>query len=176
MSVRTSRKTATFAHPFSLSGVDEGQSAGTDLPVLARRRASRRGFRRLMRSMRRHCTVPDLSLILWAFLMTASGIALAQGGSADIPENAHAKSYGGGWECGYGYRVVDEACGAIKVPENGYLADSAYGSDWQCDRGYRKVDEACVAIKVPENGYLADSAYGPVGSVIADIGPSMRLA
>ena len=38
-------------------------------------------------------------------------------------------------QCDYGYRAVDEACVAVKVPENGYLAAaSAQGSGWQCDR------------------------------------------
>ena len=43
---------------------------------------------------------------------------------------------------------------AIKVPENGYLADSGHGPGWQCNRGYRAVDEACVAVKVPENAHI----------------------
>ena len=114
-----------------------------------------------MRRMRRHRTLLIHALILLAFLATRPGVALAQDGVAEIPENAHAKSYGSGWECDHGYRASDEACVAVKVPENGYLAASAYGPGWQCDRGYRAVDEACVAIKVPENGYLADSGYGP---------------
>src|SRR5919106_1674712 len=112
--------------------------------------------------MRRHRTLVIHPLTVLAFLATpASGVALAQGGSAEIPENAHANSYGSGWQCDYGYRAVDEACVAVQVPENGYLADFAYGPGWQCDRGYRAVDEACVAVQVPENGYLADFAYGP---------------
>jgi hypothetical protein len=111
--------------------------------------------------MRRHRTLLINSLILLAFQVAAPGVALAQGGSAEIPENAHVNSYGSGWQCNYGYKAVDEACVAVKVPENGYLvADSAFGPGWQCDRGYRAVDEACVAVKVPENGYLADSGYG----------------
>ena len=105
--------------------------------------------------MRRHRTLVIHPLTVLAFLATpASGVALAQGGSAEIPENAHANSYGSGWQCDYGYRAVDEACVAVQVPENGYLADFAYGPGWQCDRGYRAVDEACVAVKVPENAHI----------------------
>jgi hypothetical protein len=100
---------------------------------------------------RRHCTLLIYPLLLLALLATIPGVASAQGGSAEIPENAHANSYGSGWQCDYGHRAVDQACVAVQVPENGYLADSAYGSGWQCDRGYRAVDEACVAVPVPEN-------------------------
>ena len=105
--------------------------------------------------MRRHRTLVIHPLTVLAFLATpASGVALAQGGSAEIPENAHANSYGSGWQCDYGYRAVDEACVAVQVPENGYLADFAYGPGWQCDRGYRAVDGACVAVQVPENAHI----------------------
>src|SRR5918995_2648384 len=107
--------------------------------------------------MRRHRTFVILPLIVLAFLATASGVALAQGGSAEIPENGHANSYGSGWRCDHGYRALGDACVIVKVPENGYLVGSAYGPDWQCDRGYRAVDDACVAVQVPENGYLTDS-------------------
>ena len=105
--------------------------------------------------MRRHRTLVIHPLTVLAFLATpASGVALAQGGSAEIPENAHANSYGSGWQCDYGYRAVDEACVAVQVPENGYSADFAYGPGWQCDRGYRAVDGACVAVQVPENAHI----------------------
>ena len=81
-----------------------------------------------MSRMRRHRTLLIHPLILLALQSAASGVALAQGDSAEIPENAHANSYGSGWQCDYGYRAVDEACVAVKVPENGYLAAaSAYG-------------------------------------------------
>ena len=138
-----------------------------------------------MSRMRRHRTLLSHPLILLALQSTASAVALAQGDSAEIPENAHANSYGSGWQCDYGYRAVDEvgwryfggfcvrlagsaiadigvdeACVAVKVPENSYLANFAFGPGWQCDRGYRAVDEACVAIRVPENGYSTNSAYG----------------
>jgi hypothetical protein len=106
--------------------------------------------------MRRHRTLLIYPLLLVASLATAPGVALAQvgGGSAEMPQNAHANSFGSGWQCDYGYRAVDDACVAVKVPEHGYLARTAYGSGWQCDRGYRAVDEACVAVQVPENAHL----------------------
>jgi hypothetical protein len=109
-----------------------------------------------VRRMRRHHTLLIYPLGLLAFLATAPGVALAQGdgGSAEIPENAHANSYGSGWQCDYGYRAVDEACVTVEVPVNGYLTDSAYGPGWQCDRGYRAVDEACVAVTVPDNAHV----------------------
>ena len=108
-----------------------------------------------MSRMRRHRTLLIHPLILLALQSAAAAVALAQGDSAEIPENAHANSYGSGWQCDYGYRAVDEACVAVKVPENGYLAAaSAYGPGWQCDRGYRAVDEACVAVTVPENAHI----------------------
>jgi hypothetical protein len=111
-----------------------------------------------MRRMRRHRSLPIHHLILLAFLATASGVALAQGGSGEIPGNAHANSYRSGWECDHGYRAANGACLTVDVPANGYLATSAYGSGWKCDRGYRADDDACVAVRVPESGYLSDSA------------------
>ena len=113
--------------------------------------------------MRRPRTLLIYRLLLLASLATVPGVASAQGGggSAEIPENAHANSYRSGWQCDYGYGAVDEVCVAVKVPEHGYLAATAYGSGWRCERGYRAVDETCVAVKVPQNGYLADAAYGP---------------
>ena len=62
--------------------------------------------------------------------------------------------------CERGYRATDDACVAVKVPANGYLADSAYGVGWECDRGYRAIDSACVAVQVPENAHLDLSGNG----------------
>ena len=51
---------------------------------------------------------------------------------------------------------------AIKVPENGYLADDGGGGPgWVCDRTFKAVGEKCVAIEVPANGYLTGAAFGP---------------
>src|SRR5918996_2279466 len=113
-----------------------------------------------MRTKRRRSAVLAHPLILLALLATAAGVSQAQDGPAAIPGNAHAKRYGGGWECDHGYRAVDGACLAISVPANGYLADSAYGSGWRCDRGYQAVDDACVALQVPDNAHIDLSGNG----------------
>ncbi len=110
-----------------------------------------------MSKMRRPRDISAHSLILWALLAAVPGLVFAQGGTGDMPENAHAKSYGSGWRCDKGYRAVDEACVAIKVPANAYLANTSYGRGWECGRGYREVDEACTAVKVPANAYLGSS-------------------
>jgi hypothetical protein len=116
-----------------------------------------------VRRMRRHRSLLIHPLILLAFLATRPGVAFTQDGAAEIPENAHAKSYGSGWECDQGYRDFNGACEAVQVPANAYSTSlsASYGRGWECDHGYRAADEACVAVKVPENGYLAASAYGP---------------
>ena len=89
-----------------------------------------------MGRMRRHSAVLICGPVLFAFLATISGVSPAHDRSAEIPgaerpENAHAKRYGVGWECDYGYRAVDGACVAIRVPANGYLFDSSYGPGWR---------------------------------------------
>ena len=99
------------------------------------------------------------SLVLLVLLAAVHGPVFAQGDSVELPENAHEKSYGGGWECDYGYRELNnETCPSVKVPSNAYL--NYPGDGWKCNRGYRAIDEACAAIKVPVNGYLRDSFYG----------------
>lgn len=72
-----------------------------------------------MSRMRRPRAISIYSLILWALLAAAPGVVFAQVASIGIPENAHVKSYGSGWECDRGYRAVDEACMSVKVPANG---------------------------------------------------------
>jgi hypothetical protein len=73
-------------------------------------------------------------LIFLALLVAVPGHVFAQGGSVEMPENARAKSYGGGWECDRGYREDNGACAAIKVPANAYLNSS--GDRWTCDRAH----------------------------------------
>jgi len=107
-----------------------------------------------MRRPRATFTRSLVSLILLAVLAAAPGVVLAQGGSGAIPANARAKSYGSGWECKRGYREVDGACAAVKVPANAYPTNKSYGRGWTCERGYREVDGACTAIKVPSHAYL----------------------
>ena len=75
-------------------------------------------------------------------LAIAPGVVFAQGSSGGIPKNAHARSYGSGWECDRGYREVNKACAAIEVPENAHLDHS--GNDWDCNRPYRKRQDRCV--------------------------------
>jgi hypothetical protein len=73
-----------------------------------------------MSRMRRPRTNSLHFLILLALLATAPGVVFAQVASIGMPENSHARSYGSGWECDRGYRAVDEACVAVKVPANAY--------------------------------------------------------
>jgi hypothetical protein len=47
-----------------------------------------------------------------------SEVVLAQTSVVMVPENAHVKGYGTGWECNLGYREVNAGCAAIMVPAN----------------------------------------------------------
>lgn len=85
---------------------------------------------------------------------------VAQDGTGPVPENAEARSYGGGWDCTLGYRVDSEDCVAIDVPENAYATGRTYGSGWACRRGYDEVGGvSCEAIPVPENAFLRSSGF-----------------
>ena len=45
-----------------------------------------------------------------------------------MPENASAKSYGEGWVCNVGYRLVNnDACAAVTAPENAFETNRTYG-------------------------------------------------
>ena len=46
--------------------------------------------------------------------------AFAQTAAQPMPENASAKSYGDGWECNIGFRLNENACVAVIVPQNAY--------------------------------------------------------
>ena len=109
----------------------------------------------------RRAQPPRASSIRWliflALLAAAPGAVFAQGGSLEVPENASAKTYGSGWECDPGYREIDEACAAVKVPANAYPTNKPYGRGWVCGRGFREVGETCAAIEVPANAYLNSS-------------------
>ena len=100
------------------------------------------------------------SLVLLALLAAVHGLVFAQDDSVELPENAHEKSYGGGWECDYGYRSISGICVAIDVPANGYLVDSSSRFGWKCDRGYREVNRACVVVNVAENAHLDSFGNG----------------
>ena len=60
--------------------------------------------------MRRTRVIFIHSRILLALLGAVPGLMFAQGGSVEVPDNAHTKSYGQGWECDKSYRKVDESC------------------------------------------------------------------
>lgn len=92
------------------------------------------------------------------FLFLAVLPALAQTTSLPLPENASPKSYGEGWECNIGYRLNEEACLAIVVPENAYETKRTYGSGWECLHGFRQTNESeCAAVIVPDGGFLDPS-------------------
>jgi len=48
-------------------------------------------------------------ILLW-LLGAVPSLVFARSGSVEVPENAHTKSDGNGWECDKGYREVDETC------------------------------------------------------------------
>ena len=77
---------------------------------------------------------PLAPALLATFLATtSSGSASGQGDGSGIPENAHAETYGPGWECNRGYTENDGACTPIQVPENAHLTKSSYGRGWDCN-------------------------------------------
>jgi hypothetical protein len=112
-----------------------------------------------MSRVRQTCSMSALLLASITLPVIIPSPALAYDGSINLPANAHAKLYGGGWECNYGYLEENNTCNLIKIPVHAYL--NSYGSRWECNRGYRVSGQACVAIKVPVNGYLDDASYGP---------------
>ena len=57
----------------------------------------------------------------------ASVLALAQNGLGDTAENAHKNSYRDGWACDKGFKKAGGDCTAVRVPANGYIAESAPG-------------------------------------------------
>jgi hypothetical protein len=81
-----------------------------------------------MTRMRKTPVIFVHALILLALLATLSGPVFAQVGSVEVPENARAKEYGNGWECDLGYRAVNEASIAVRLPTNAYLTNTSYGS------------------------------------------------
>lgn len=95
-----------------------------------------------------------------ALLAIVSVLVYTGSKSIEVPENAHPKRYGSGWECDRGHRELEGLCPPIQVPENAYATNVPYGTGWECRRGYRKIDKTCVAIKVPVNGYLNTSGDG----------------
>jgi len=96
------------------------------------------------------------ALVFGAFLVAPA--AFAESSSAMFPENAHAKSYGTGWECNPGYRQVENSCAALEVPANAFPTNASYGAGWECKRGYQEISGTCTMINVPAHGHL--NVYG----------------
>jgi len=114
-----------------------------------------------MNGMRQVSAYSVHSVIHVVLPASVRGLLSAREDPGELPANAHAKSCGGGRECKRGFRAVDEACIAIKVPVNGYLTDTSCGSGRACDYGYRAINGGCAAILFPVNGYPVDSTSAP---------------
>lgn len=98
--------------------------------------------------------VVTLFLVSLGVLFSLALPAFAQ----SMPENAKSKTYGDGWECIVGYRIIEESCVAILVPQNAYATRRTFGQGWKCDHGFREIDgTACLAVEVPDGGYLDSS-------------------
>ena len=80
-----------------------------------------------------------------------------------IPRNAHARPYGSGWQCDYGFREASAGCLVIEAPANAYISDLSIRTGWECERGYREFDGGCLKIVVPANSHAIDSSYGRRG-------------
>ena len=92
-----------------------------------------------------------LGLVLLMFATQAS----AQSTAISIPENAHAKRYGDGWECDTSFRPDGDQCVAVVVPKNAYGINHAYGKGWECHHGFKETNEtSCVKVVVPAGAYL----------------------
>jgi hypothetical protein len=111
----------------------------------------------LMKRMRRLRAHSICLLILSALLVAVPGVVFAQSVSGVMPANAHARSYGGGWDCDRGYREVEGTCAAVMVPANAYPTNMTYGRGWECVHGYRDVRGVCTAVDLPPNAYLDPS-------------------
>ena len=75
-----------------------------------------------------------------------------------IPSNAHARSYGSGWECDPSFRRDRNGCTAVIVPENAYPTGRSYGSGWDCLHGYQdNGGKTCIEVTVPDGAYLDPS-------------------
>ena len=108
----------------------------------------------IMGRSRAHIVLAGISLLLAS---VPSGAAFSQIATGAPPQNAHAKPYGTGWQCDFGYREMNRGCTAIEVPANAHLVDVTFGRGWGCDRGYRAAGDACTKVEVPANAYLTDT-------------------
>ena len=80
--------------------------------------------------------------ILLISLLITLNLSFAYDTSPDIPENAHPKKYGSGWECERGFRAVGESCEAVAVPDNAHLDYS--GNRWECNPPYVEHLDECI--------------------------------
>lgn len=71
------------------------------------------------------------TLFLAVFLVAPTSATHAQMALDGVPANARANSYGNGWRCDDGFRDVNGACVAIKVPAHAYGVASSYGKGWE---------------------------------------------
>lgn len=114
-------------------------------------------------SVRRMPTIHWLRTVtrLCGALLALTLPATAQDGSGPIPDNAEARSFGNGWDCTLGYRLVDGDCLKLELPDNAYATGRSYGPGWACRRGFKSEDGVtCEAIFVPENAFLKSSGHG----------------
>jgi hypothetical protein len=93
-------------------------------------------------------------LTLFAFLATSPDTALAQSSSGAVPANAHAKSYGSGWECDQGFHENSGSCEAVILPANAFPTGNSYDRGWDCSHGFQERDNTCVIVTVPAHAYL----------------------
>jgi len=103
-----------------------------------------------------------VAFVLMALSASAlfSGTAHGQGTATPVPENAHAETYGTGWECNSGFSETEGACEPIQVPANAYLTSLSYGRGWDCKRGFREIRNMCQSLEIPANAYLNASGNG----------------
>ncbi|WP_306025417.1 hypothetical protein [Oceaniradius stylonematis] len=100
------------------------------------------------------------ALLLTAIVMVSALPVWAQDGTGPPPENAHERTYNGGWDCDIGFRLTDGLCVQLDLPANSYATGRSYGTGWACRRGFEEVEaKACAAIFVPENAFLRSSGF-----------------
>ncbi len=88
-------------------------------------------------------------------LLAIAAPSLSQSGAASVPENAHAKSYGEGWDCDLSFRLEGDQCVAIAIPQNAYPTNRPYGVGWECHHGFQEMNgDTCAEVPVPPGGYL----------------------
>ena len=87
----------------------------------------------IKRADRPGLTILTLGLMISAFAPTASP-SFAQARSA--PDNAHARSYGDGWECARTFRREGTACVPVVVPANAHL--NRTGNRWACNKNFQR--------------------------------------